>query len=171
MNLNRKTIFIPAFLSLLFLLIFPSLLPHLRLYYFAPFLVMLYYNKSYLFCLWSSLLCGLSLDLLSSHTHLGLHAFDYCLTSAILYGQQRHFFADRLSTLPIMTFFFSFISTLIQMMLMYTFETPISISWKWVFIDLLGMSLCDGLFAFFCFILPAFLLENAKRRKNHKISS
>lgn len=164
MNLERKSILFAFLATLCFTLLMPVLLPNWRLMFFAPFLVILYYRKSYLVCLWSSLLCGLAFDLLVLDTRIGFHAIAYCLTTWILYGQRRNFFADSISTLPLMTFFFSFIATAIQTTLLYIFEQRAELSWRWAFTDLICMPACDALFAFTWFILPAVCFGSRPKR-------
>jgi rod shape-determining protein MreD len=164
MNLEHKRIGLVFAVTLFSVLCLPALFPSWRLIFFAPFLVILYYQKSYLSCLWISLSCGLLLDLLSAHERIGLHAVDYCLTTFILYKQRRHFFADSLTTLPIMTYLFSAISTLLQLGLIYIFQYKVQLSWEWVFTDLIYMPAMDALYAFVCFIFPAAIFGKRQRR-------
>jgi rod shape-determining protein MreD len=164
MNLEHKRISLVLVATLIPLLCFPALFPGWRLMFFAPFLVILYYQKSFITCLWISLACGLLLDLLSSHERIGLNAADYCLTTFILYKQRRHFFADSLSTLPLMTLFFSFISTLLQLCLIYVFQNKVNISWQWAFTDLVAFPVLDATYAFVIFILPFLFFGKRPRR-------
>lgn len=163
-NLEQKNLTLSLVFVLFLTLSIPTLFPHMRLLFFAPFLIIVYYKKSFLASLWTSLFCGLFLDLLSSHTHLGFHATSYCLSTALLYSQRRNFFADSLSTLPLMTYFFSSIATLFQMGLMHFFEQRIQFSWEWVMTDLVYMPGLDALYAFACFILPARCFGKRPRR-------
>lgn len=145
-------------------LFLPALIPNIHLLFFAPALIILYYKKPLVFCLWVSLFCGLLLDLLAGQHRLGLHAINYCLVTGLLYQQKRNFFEDSLTTLPIMTFFFAVLSTTIQVVLLYIFETGIAVSWEWVGIDLLIMPLFDAFYAFFFFTLPMAVLYKKVRR-------
>lgn len=155
----RPSPFLLAFLfALVPALCFPVLLPSLRLHFFAPFLIILIYKKNRTFCLWTAFICGTIFDLFGSYQHLGLWAFNYCLTIWILYPQKRNFFEDRLSTLPIMTLLFSFLSTFFQILLLETFESHLSLSFTWVLSELLFMPLMDALYAFLLFTLPSFFL-------------
>lgn len=154
MNIVYKNLFWSFLVTLLLNLTIPIIWPAWRLFFFAPFLIILYYQKSLPICLWGSILCGLILDLLSSRSHFGLYALNYTLTTFVLYPQRRHFFGDRLSTLPLMTFLFSLISTSFQSLLMSIFGTPVLLSWHWVLTDLWLMPLGDAAYAFICFILP-----------------
>jgi cell shape-determining protein MreD len=164
MNLQKKNLLF-VFLSALALTLFvPVVFPTLKLVFLAPFLIVLLYKKPLITCLWGSLICGLILDILSPHTRLGLYSMNFTLTTGILYAQRRHFFADKASTLPIMTFFFSVISTVIQGVLLNTFEGPFQISWGWLFSDLIVMPLMDASYAFLIFILPYLLFGKPVRK-------
>jgi rod shape-determining protein MreD len=163
-NLENKSLIGVFVITLFFLLSMPILLPSWRLLFFAPFLVVIYYQKSYTVSLWVSFLCGLFVDLLSSDRHLGMHAIDYSIATWLLYPQRRHFFAENLSTLPLMTLLFSLVSTGVLMGLIAIFEEPLSLSWQWGLTDFLYLPVADGCYAFLLFILPSVLLGRAPRR-------
>lgn len=147
-------------------IVMPAICPSIRLLFFSPFLITALYQKPIPTALCLALLCGFILDLLSSSPRLGIHALDFCVTLAILYKQQRNFFADSLSTLPFMTFLFSMISTAIFGLLVYTIEMQNIISLRWIFTDLLLMPVADAGYAFVVFILPALFF--GKRRLSGK---
>ena len=161
-----------AFIFCLLMTLFaPSLFPYAKLSFFAPFLIITCYKKNLSACLWIALLCGLILDLLSTNARLGIHALDFCFTLMILQPQKRNFFADSLTTLPIMTFLFASISTLVMAILVYSLEMKNVLSWHWIFTDLIIMPSADAAYAFCCFILPALLFGKPRRRgKDYFIS-
>ncbi|NGX58738.1 MAG: hypothetical protein K940chlam3_01646 [Chlamydiae bacterium] len=160
-NLRLFTAFLFALVPILFL---TPWFPQWKLTYFAPFLVITFYKKPLETCLWLGLISGLIMDLLSSQHHLGIHALNYCLTISLLYSQKQYFFEDSLSTIPIMTFFFAVISTILQVPLYALFEKGIPLSQDWIIKDLLVMPLIDALYGFIWFTLPAiFLPRNPKR--------
>ncbi|MBA3958583.1 MAG: mreD [Parachlamydiaceae bacterium] len=164
MNLERKRIDCALIVTLAAVLCAPVLIPTWPLMFFAPFLIILFYQKSYIACLWASLTAGLVLDLMSSQTHFGLYATSYVATAALLYKQRYNFFADRISTLPLMTFFFSVLATLLQIALIYAFEQKAGgISWHWLLTDLVAMPLLDAGFGFFFFVLPLLLFGRRVR--------
>lgn len=163
MDLAKKGCISFFTITLLFSLLVPSLFPSARFLFFVPFLITTYYQKSFATCLWLSFLCGFILDILSS-SFIGLHALNYCLATGLLFSQRKHFFSDSLSTLPLMTYFFSFFSTLLEAVLVHTFDTPVSLSLHWFFTDLMIMPLLDGIYAFICFIVP-FYFFGIKQRK------
>lgn len=164
MNLDRKSLTFALIITLAFVLMAPVLLPQWRLMFFSPFLVILFYQKDTLTSLWAALCCGFFIDLLSADARFGLHAVSYCLAATLLHGQRKHFFADSLSTLPIMTFAFSVTATGVQLILIYLFEREALISWQWVVTDLLYMPALDALYAFTGFILPAVCFGKRTRR-------
>lgn len=164
MNLEHKRLSFVFAWTLLMILASPILFPSLHVMAFAPCLVILFYQKPLLTCLWIASICGLLVDLLSSHTHLGLYALNYCLVTAVLYGQQRHFFADRPSTLPLMTLFFSTLSTLFQGVFLYIFEKENIFSWPWIAADLIVLPVLDSIYAFVCFLLPAVCFGRKPRK-------
>lgn len=148
MNLEKKSATVIFLMTFLAFISGPLLLPKWPLFYLAPSLILLYYQRSRLTCLCAAAGLGLLVDLFSAHSHLGLHAINYCVVTAVLYEQRRHFFADSLSTLPLMTLFFAILSTLLQGGLLYLFEEQSLFSWSWVATDLLLMPALDALYAF-----------------------
>lgn len=162
--LNQKRLDFCFIFCLLLTLITPNLFSYIHLSFFAPFLIITCYKKNLATSLWLALGCGLILDLLSSHPRLGIHALNFCFTVAILYPQKRNFFADSLSTLPIMTFFFAIISSVVMAILLYSIEMKKVFSFDWLITDLIIMPAFDAVFAFCCFILPALMFGKRRRR-------
>lgn len=155
--------------SALFLFLLP-LWPALKLSFFVPFLIKAYYQKDKIGCLWLSLLCGLILDLFSSSERLGFYAFNYCTVTYFLYSQKRHFFEESLSTLPIMTFSFAFLSTLIHFCLLYVFGKNVQLSFAWVTTDLFFFPLIDAFYAGLLFTLPSLFFSQPQRRRTAVLS-
>lgn len=139
-NIN---LYFAFFLACFFSLILPSFNLFPPLTYFAPFFVILFYQKSKESCLLISFFIGLWQDSLSSD-HLGVMAINYSLSTLILRPLKQHFFEDRFSTLPIMVFLFSFVSTLFQMLLLDILDQSFVLTWHWVITDLLIMPLVDA---------------------------
>ncbi len=162
--LDHKRLDLNFLFCLFCFLAIPPLFPSLRLMFFAPFLIIALYQKPLKSCLWLAFWCGFLLDIFSSNGRLGLYALDFCLTVLILYPQRRHFFADSISTLPMITFCFSMLSTLMMALLLYSVESYNVFSWVWVVTDLFYISMMDALYAFCCFILPALVLNKPRRR-------
>lgn len=164
LNLTDKSLLLTFAVCALLTIAIPSLYPTMRLSYFIPFLVIVCYQMTLSRALWIAFGCGMVLDLLTAHTRLGLYAMDFCVTLAMLYPQRRNFFADSLSTLPIMTFLFSTLSTLVMAIMLYVIEMKSVFSWSWFLTDLLVLPAADALFAFAVFIGPAYFLGRPQRR-------
>lgn len=159
MSLDKKNLLL-AFLSVALLTTFsPTLLPGIKLFYFPSFLILVYYQKSYLSALWISVACGLVLDLLASNVRFGVYALNFTMTTAILYKQRWNFFADSFSTLPIMTFLFSFTSTGLQVILFYIFAHSFPFSFQWILTDFLVLPAFDALFATVWFLVIPLLIK------------
>jgi rod shape-determining protein MreD len=142
------------FYSLSLLFILSSFFPNSGLFYFAPMMILSFYKHSLPACLWWGLVCGLTIDLFASETKLGFYALNYCLATLILYRYKYQFFEDSLSTLPIMTFIFGFCTTLISTILYSAVITPIPLSLKWLYHDLLWLPINDAIYAAMAFTLP-----------------
>jgi rod shape-determining protein MreD len=164
LSLDAKRVDLSFLICLLFTLFTPIVAPTLRLNFFAPFLIICLYRFTLPKCLAMALLSGLILDILATDTRIGLNALGFCLTLAILYPQKRNFFADSLSTLPLMTFFFGVISSFIMATLMYSIEMQSIISLPWIFIDGLLMPFFDACYALLIFIVPGILFGKPIRR-------
>lgn len=143
------------------LFVFPSL----KLSFLAPLLIVIYYKTPLHIALIWSLACGILMDLLTGYRHIGIYAANYCLTTLILYPQKKHFFEDSVSTLPVITFFFAIISTLIQVVLLYFLETSFTITLKWVFTDLMIYPCIDALYTYFLFTLPGLVMPKKLKRE------
>lgn len=152
------------FLCSFYALFLPVFVPQLRLTYFAPFLILLFYRTNYSICLWTSLTVGLFIDLLTTDARFGLYALNYSLTTALLYHFKKLFFDDYASTVPCMTIFFAILSTCIQAVLLYAFNKKLIISWDWIGTDLVAMPILDGVYALVGIMLPLPLMQKIKRR-------
>lgn len=142
----------------------PLFFPYWHPLYFAPFLALCFYSYSLAGCLWWSLICGFVVDLFSAETRLGICAMNYCATTLFLYRYQFHFFEDRLSTLPTISFSFTLLSTLIQIGIFTVISKPFSLSWEWLFTDLLIIPLQVALYSVLAFTLPFMIMNAIKRR-------
>lgn len=164
MNLRHKNLLL-SFIAMFIFSLMGMAFSSVRLNFFAPFLIICYYQKSYPKALQYSILSGCLIDLFSSPLRFGLHALNYSLTTVCIYHQKRNLFADNLTTLPLMTFLFSFVSTLIQLILNFIFAKPIALSFAFIFTDLLLMPSMDALFSFCWFIFPSLIFKT----RSHKI--
>jgi hypothetical protein len=165
MNLARCLKIPFFFLALLASLLLPPVWPTLKIYFFVPFLIISYYQCTFISCLWLSIACGTLVDILSVHTFFGLNAFVYCITTLILHSQRTHFFADRLSTLPLMTGLFSLVATLLFIFSAVILEDKQLLSWHLIYTDLILMPGCDMIYGGVCFVLPLQITAEFKRIK------
>ena len=130
----------------------------------AP-LVMLFYNASIAICLWSALLSGLALDAIELTPKFGFLGLSYLLTSRLLYPARLYFFKDSHSTLPIMTFLFSFIAGFIEVLVALFFDISLP---KCGPLDLLAQPLVDAFFAIIVFMLPSFIWHQYRQRVSRR---
>lgn len=112
-------------------------------------MVIAIYQKSLFACLGIACLCGVLPDLLMADKHLGLYALNFCLTTGALYPLRRIFFADKVSTLPMMTFIWSFLGAINLIALLYIFEGSLLILTSRDFVDLCLFPLLTGAYAHF----------------------
>lgn len=152
--MRKVPLTVPFFLALAFALFGNLFFPYLRLSAFAPFLAILYNRVHFSRALWIAFGCGLIIDLVSSHTRLGLYGLNLVLTTAALFPQRKHFFEDKASALALFTTLIAALSVLIQLFLIHVFDKGIPISFKTLLSDVVLMSLFDGLYAFLWFTSP-----------------
>lgn len=163
MNITKKNLS-KNFIIVLFL-IFSALLFDLPNFtFFAPFLVMVYYQRSFAHNLWISFGCGLILDMISFDTPLGFYASTFLVVSAILFHQRKNFFSDNLSTMPLMVFFFSFLSLFFQIAFISFLERQMPLSKPYLIQRQIFLPVMDAVIAFFLFIFP-YRLFGKKPRK------
>ena len=146
-------------LSTMFFFFFSAFFPNVHFTYFAPFIIIIIYEKSKVYALMASCFCGLFLDLLSSDIHFGILTLNYFITTWILYNWKSIFFEDSIFTIPMLSGFFSMITTSVQFFLLHIFGKGFPLSFQWVFIDLIVLSFLDVLYAFICISLPLYLLR------------
>ena len=150
-----------AFITGLVFAVFSSSLTGLKLVHFAPFLILLFYQKDFISSLWISALCGLIVDIFSSNS-FGLFALCYTTGSFFLYKEKR-FFNDKAISLSVFTSIYSLIFSLFTPLLFFIFDKKINLSIKWLLTDVIIMPLFDGLYAFMFFALPILLIKQVKK--------
>lgn len=167
--IDRLTFFF--FYSLGLACTLPALFPSLRLFWFAPLIVLSFYQRPRVACLWLACVCGFVIDLFSSYTRFGLHALNYCLTATLLYPAKSHFFEDSPTTLPGLTWLFVITSTVFQALLLKALGQPFNFSWEWIKLDLIWMPFYDALYAGIAFALPLLFLPSKVLRKPQSLFS
>lgn len=153
---------IAFFLALTALLLQGVLIPKLTLLAFAPFLAIAILKRPWIRALSLSALSGCLLDLLSDDP-MGLHALNYTLITALLFRFRKHFLYDQPLHLSLFTALISFLSTLLQLVLLFLFDRRVPFSGGWIVADLIGMPVIDALYAFVWFTAPLSLCEWARR--------
>jgi len=143
----------------------PNLLSEIKLFYFVPFLIVMFYQLTFIGSLWISLACGFFIDCLSAHSFFGLNAFVYVLTTMLLYQQRRYFFSDRLTTLPVMTYLFSTCATVFLIICAMIFENKLIFSWSFIYQDLILMPAADSIYAFIVFVFPYQLYKQIQSQR------
>lgn len=164
MNLEDKKVSIAFLITLFITVLLPVWFPIWNVQLFPSFLVILMYKRGLLVCLWCACACGLLLDLMSSTSHLGLIATSYAAAVAVLHRQRYIFFSDRISTLPLMTFFFSMLATIFLVGASYLFESRFPLSWNWAFTDLIVMPAVDAFCGFVLFVVPSLVFGRPQLR-------
>lgn len=161
MDLKKKNLLIPLLIILLILLVFPIKFPTWKISFFAPMIIIAIYRCKTQLALWIACLSGLFLDVLSGNNHLGLYAFSYTVTAFLLLPLRKYFFSDRILTLPMMTFLFSFLSALFLFILIYFFEHTVVISLNSAILDFLYMPFLDAAYSLI-FIIFNLLYQKSK---------
>jgi hypothetical protein len=133
-----------------------------HLCFFAPSLALSFYRLAPFKCWLLSIACGLIMDIFSTSPLFGLTSVIYFATSLFLQKQQRHFFEDKLTTLPLMTLLFSALSTLF-FILWYAMTSPFSVNLESLATDLLLMPACDGIYALITCTLPLLAVKKFKK--------
>lgn len=142
---------VPAFF-LHFLLASHPLFCHV--YTLIPLLVFSYYFFSFSACLLFSLGCGLFIDLLSIQMQVGSHSFVFFITTCFLYEQKKRFFSEKITTIPLLTFLFSSLSTFVLFCFSRLLYSSFRISFQSLLTDVFLLPLLDALFAFLFFVFP-----------------
>lgn len=155
MNLSQKNIPILFIISLILSLASSFINAPLKLNFFIPIIIISFYQKSLNYCLWFSLLCGLIFDLFHQADLLGLEILAFSLSTLLLYNQKQNFFSDYITTLPLMTFFYSALNFVIECLIIYFIDKPsFFFSIKFIISNLLIYPLMDSIYALLFFVLP-----------------
>ncbi|CDZ80586.1 rod shape-determining protein MreD [Candidatus Rubidus massiliensis] len=165
MNILTKNLKLTFFICFILFLTIPSLFSLSKIFFFTPFLITVYYQRSFIFSLWSSFFCGLIIDSIGSTSHFGIHALNFCVTTLLIRNQRMNFFADNLYTLPIMTYIFSSCSTIIHWVLLKLFDHSVELSFSILFIDFLLVPITDSIYAFCVFVLPSIIYDRKVKKE------
>ncbi|MCB1180775.1 MAG: mreD [Chlamydiia bacterium] len=150
MRVNRAAFFLSLFLFFLS----PIYFPRLKLLFFAPYLILVMYKMDFFSLLVRASFAGIIMDLFSAHSFFGLSSLLHLFTAMIVYTMRLNFFEDKLTTLPIMTFIFSVLFSLLELFFYPLLGGSISINFRWILSDLFCMPFADAILALFVFSLP-----------------
>jgi len=128
----------------------------------APWIVFVILRSSFPKTACLATLAGALIDLLSEDP-MGIHALNYSLTALFLYSLRKHFLYDRPLHLSLFTALFSATSTLLQLFLLFLFDRRVPFSGKWLFADLIGMPIADGIYALLWFAAPLYLYVKLRK--------
>ena len=105
------------------------------------------------------------MDIIGSDLHFGLFALNYTICTIAIYPQKKHFFEDSLTTIPVLTFAFSVLSTLLQLFLMEAMGGGIKPTSSWILTDLILMPLADGLYGFLLFTMTGLFMPKQSKHE------
>ncbi len=163
-NLGRKSLLCALVICGLCVSLLPALGLAWKLHYFLPALIICLYQRSLAYCLWLAIVCGLYMDLLGGNGRLGTYPLAYSITVLLLSQFRSYFFADRISTLPLLTAIGSVCATFVIACVLYLTDKISIFSTKAVIFDLGVMGCADALFATMLFVLPSLLLGKRQRK-------
>lgn len=152
---NLRSNLIVLVCSLLSALLLPLFWSVQLIYVGAP-IVMLFYNSSLSLCLWISLVSGCLLDSLVHSPRFGFLGLTFLLTARILYPWHLYFFKDSKVTLPAMTYLFSLIAHLVELVIALFFDLSLP---RTSIADFFLLPFLDVGFLMSVFVLPSFLWQ------------
>ncbi|OGN59197.1 MAG: hypothetical protein A3F40_03080 [Chlamydiae bacterium RIFCSPHIGHO2_12_FULL_27_8] len=148
-----------SFLYLFFLI-------NIKILYFVPLIVSLFYKKNIKFLLFLSLGIGFLQDSFSSITFV--FAFSYIFTTLSLYFLKR-ILKENILNLTIFTYIYSVVFSILNPLFYSVFETPIKITLKWIFSDIFIMPIIDAFYSLVFFYLSVVLFSQIRRLNIRKL--
>ena len=119
----------------------------------AP-IILLVYSTTSGFCYFAAFLSGLYLDCLTGSPRLGFIALSMLVSLRMLYPWRLYFFKDSITTLPVMTYLFAVLSTLIQCFLALILDIPSPItSLRLAISEVFVMPLLDVIWGVLAFMI------------------
>lgn len=160
---QKKESFIKTKILLFFLVSFFSMIffSNIKFIFFAPLIIFLFYNISFISILWIAAILGFTQDLFSS-TFFGINAISYLVSSIILYREKKYF-NDKPINLSIFTMVFSIIFSILSPILFFIFDKKINLSITWIITDIIMYPILDGIYAFLFFAMPILFFEYLKK--------
>jgi rod shape-determining protein MreD len=149
-------------LSLIALFLKISVYPGLELAPFMPLLAVLSLLKPMAKAIPLATLAGFIIDLLSSDP-LGIHALNYTLCVLIAYRCRSLFSAESPIQLGLYTALYSFVSTQLQIALLFLFDRRVEFLGKWWLVQWMSLPLIDAVYAMIWFAGPLSLFRFTHR--------
>ncbi len=165
---NPKRVIYSFLLATFSSVFFTALFPQTHLFYYAPFLAILFIDSSLIISLWISCLCGFIIDALST-TPMGMHTLGYTLLCFSLFRLKR-FFNDKPMNIPIFTIVLSMGFSIIEIIILSIFQKNLSPGSSWIISDLLVMPIFDGIYSIILFVVPMKLIYLFKNQFLIKLS-
>ena len=139
------------------------LMPAATLLVFAPFVALCAMKMGLRGSLWLAALAGCVVDLFSEDP-IGLHALNYVLAAAAVYRWRKRFSYEEPLHLGIYTAAISFLSTLLQLFLLFLFDRRVPIQGQWVVIDLVCMPIADGIYGLVWLWGPLWVVRKVRHK-------
>lgn len=150
------------FLALLATIFQGILIPQIQILPFVPFLSLVLMKCKPHNSLWIAALTGAFIDTLSDDP-MGLHALNYVIVVGLFTRFRNYFSFEKPLHLSLFSFCISFSSISLQLLLLFLFDRRIPFGGKWTFVELIGMSLIDTLYAFIWFAVPITLTTKLRQ--------
>lgn len=149
-------------LSTIALILQCILFPQLTILAYSPFLAFTILRSTFNLTLFLSLIAGVIMDLISNDP-MGVHAINYVLTSALLFKIKKHFLFDEPFHISCFTAIISMALTFFGLFWLFLFDRRVPIGGTWIWIDMIGMPIIDGFYAFVWFAAPLTLFSKCKK--------
>lgn len=150
------------FLTTLALLLQNILLPKLCLLAYAPWIALLILRCELPKALWLAALSGAFVDCLSEDPS-GIHALNYITITMLLFRFKHRLVFDHPLHLSLFTVIISFVSTLLQLFLLFLFDRRVPFTGQWAFGDLSLMPIADGIYALVWVSAPLFAYKKLRQ--------
>ncbi len=153
---------ITFFLTTLTLLLQNVFFPKICLLAYAPWIALSILRCELPKALWLACLSGVFVDCLSEDPS-GIHALNYTTITMFLFRFKQWLVVDHPLHLSLFTVVISFMSTLLQLFLLFLFDRRVPFTGQWAFGDLSLMPLADGLYALAWISAPLFVYKKTYR--------
>ncbi len=134
------------------------LIPKICLFAYGPWIASIILRCHLPKALWLAFLSGAVVDCLSEDPS-GVHALNYTIITMLLFRFKTWAFMSNPVHLSLFTVVISFLSTLLQLFLLFLFDRRIPFTGQWAFGDLSLMPIADGIYALTWISLPLFIYK------------